>query len=205
MSDKMDDLDLQGMSYDIVEDKDNKPKAKNKKGNPHSVTMSVKESDPERAKLKAELFNKLWQLHSRRGIAKFKDTSEMSLLIENYFEDCAELGLRPTIRGLASALGTTYNTMNDWENGSRDAVLGSSCSVIIKNAKQFIAQYDELMAVEGIDNPILYMFRAKNYYGMQDKQDISITPRAGIQPELTMDEIRKKLEQDIPIDMDDED
>lgn len=163
-------------------------------GNHNSVAMSISEKDPEKAKLKADLFNKLYQLQSKRGIAKFNSTEEMQMLIESYFADCAEIGIRPTIRGLASALGTTYNTLNDWENGSRDGQLGSSCSVVVKKAKQFIAEYDELMAMEGLDNPILFMFRAKNYYGMSDKQEISVSNgNTALGDTLTPEEIRRSI------------
>lgn len=168
--------------------------------NPNPVIMSVKEDDPERAKVKADIFNRLWELQNRRGIAKFNDVEEMEIVIGNYFQDCAELKLRPTIRGLASALGTVWSTLNTWESGSRDAQLGSGCSLIIKKAKQFIAEYDEIMALEGVDNPVLYMFRSKNYYGMSDKQEITVTPNTQLESTKTVDEMYKEIEQDIPLD-----
>jgi len=161
--------------------------------NAKPVTMSIKEDDPEKAKQKADLFNKLYKLQSKRGIAKFSNAEEMQDLITDYFEQCAEIGLRPTIRGLASTLGTVYSTLNDWENGSRDATLGSSCSSIIKKAKQFIAEYDELMALEGLDNPILFMFRSKNYYGMKDIQEISVNPKSQLGDRVDVAEIESKV------------
>jgi len=164
--------------------------------NAKPVTMSIKEDDPEKAKQKAELFNKLYLLQSKRGIAKFSNAEQMQDLITYYFEQCADIGLRPTIRGLASTLGTVYSTLNDWENGSRDVSLGSSCSSIIKKAKQFIAEYDELMALEGLDNPILFMFRSKNYYGMKDIQEISVSPRSQLGATLSDEEIQQRIASD---------
>lgn len=161
--------------------------------NANPVTMSISESDPEKAKQKAEIFNKLYQLQSRRGIAKFDNAEEMQICITDYFEQCAEIGLRPTIRGLASTLGTTYTSLQEWENGSRDATLGSSCSLIIKKAKQFVAEYDEIMALEGLDNPILYMFRSKNYYGMKDAQEITFAPKNQLGDAVSPEEIQSKL------------
>lgn len=176
---------------EVVNDKkDGRGSGKHKRP---SVCMTIKDDDPERAKLKADIFNRLFELKQRRGIAKFNNTDEMELLIEDYFQDCAELGLRPTIRGLAGALGTSYNTLNDWENGSRDAQLGPSCSVIIKNAKQFIAEYDEVLALEGIDNPILFMFRSKNYYGMKDKTELEVAPKQQLIQEMTPEEIARRI------------
>lgn len=167
--------------------------------NTRPLNMSLDEPNNERAKKKAELFNRLYKLQSRRGIAKFNNIDEMQLLVDDYFSDCVELGLRPTIRGLATALGTGWNTLNDWENGSRDAQLGSGCSLLVKKAKQFIAEYDELMALEGLDNPVLFMFRSKNYYGLSDKQEITVTPNQQLQSSYTPDEILESIEQDIPL------
>lgn len=178
---------------EIVEEtvkKDGRGSGKHKRP---SVCMNVKEDDPERAKLKADIFNRLMMLRDRRGIAKFNNADEMEIVIEDYFQDCAELCLRPTIRGLAAALGTTYTSLSEWENGVRDAQLGSRCSLIIKNAKTFIAEYDEVLALEGIDNPILYMFRSKNYYGMKDKTEVELAPKNTLGDGLTVDEIARRI------------
>ena len=97
-------------------------------------------------------------------------------------------------------MGTTFQTLFDWENGSRDAALGSICSDTIKKAKGIIAQYDELMALEGLDNPVLYMFRSKNFFGLSDKQEITVTPRQAIEATQAPDQIAAQIEADIPLD-----
>jgi hypothetical protein len=105
---------------------------------------------------------------------------------------------------LAIALGTVYDTLNGWERGERDGQLGSSCSAIIKKAKQLIAEYDEIMALEGYDNPILFMFRAKNYYGMQDKQELTIASTSALGDQLSPEEIAKRVglpDPDEPVDV----
>lgn len=182
------------------------PKAKTKRNRDKSTyALSGKTGDPDKEEKKAELFRRLTALHLKQGIPKFNTVEEMSLLIEQYFIDCTEFKLRPTIRGLAIALGTVYETLNGWERGERDALLGSSCSAIIKKSKQLIAEYDEIMALEGHDNPILFMFRAKNYYGMQDKQELSIASSTQNGEQLTPDEIAKRValpDPDAPIDVD---
>jgi hypothetical protein len=167
-----------------------------------TYALSGKSKDPDKEAKKAELFKRLQQLHMKQGIAKFNSAEEMQLLIEQYFADCADLQLRPTVRGLALALGTVYETLNGWERGERDGQLGSQASAIIKKAKQLIAEYDEVMAMEGYDNPILFMFRAKNYYGMKDTQDIAITPTSALGQQLTPEEIARRIPQDIPVDVD---
>jgi hypothetical protein len=174
---------------------------KKTRGNP-AMTLSTAQDDSEKTKKKMEILAKLNEIEHRRGFAKFETTEQMQLMVENYFDDCQEMQIRPTIRGLASALGTVYSTLNDWERGSRDSQLGSQCSMIIKRAKQFISEYDELLALEGIDNPILFMFRAKNYYGMKDTQDIQVAPSNYQENRLTPEEIAKRIPRDIPVDID---
>lgn len=186
-------------------DKFEQPAVKGKRNRDKSTyALSGKSKDPDKEAKKAELFKRLTELHMKQGVAKFDSVDEMQLLIEQYFVDCSEFKLRPTIRGLAIALGTVYDTLNGWERGERDGQLGSSCSAIIKKAKQLIAEYDEIMALEGYDNPILFMFRAKNYYGMQDKQEVVIQGNQSLGESLTAEEIAKRAglpDPDAPIDV----
>ena len=188
--------------FDLLDTGENKPtEYKRSRGNPAMYQETTEESK-ERTRKKMLILSKLNELERRRGIPKFDDAEDMQMLIDNYFSDCVDLEIRPTIRGLASALGTTYNTLSGWENGERDGKLGNSCSLIIKKAKQFIAEFDEMLAMEGIDNAILFMFRAKNYYGMRDLQDIQLTANTQLQPTMSMQEIADKVAKDVVIDTD---
>jgi hypothetical protein len=47
---------------------------------------------------------------------------------------------------------------------------------MIKNAKQIIAGIDAKLAAEGKIPQVVYIFRAKNFYGMKDQQDVIVTP-----------------------------
>lgn len=88
-----------------------------------------------------------------------------------FFNHCIEVGERPTVEKYCMALGYARQTVNEWEHAS------DTRADIIKKAKEFIASYDASMAVSGKLNPVLYFFRAKNYYGMKDQTDITIEPR----------------------------
>lgn len=102
----------------------------------------------------------------------FNSPNEMIVLIETFFERCVEFRLYPTKRGMAMSLGTDYRTLVDWENGSR----GTQYAQILKNAGESIAEFDDQAALDGHINPILFIFRSKNYHGMRDVQDIVVTP-----------------------------
>jgi hypothetical protein len=56
------------------------------------------------------------------------------------------------------------------------------------------------MALEGYDNPILFMFRAKNYYGMQDKQEITVNGNKPLN-EIPLSEIEKRIPKNLPVDV----
>lgn len=102
----------------------------------------------------------------------FNSPDEMIILIEAFFERCVEFGLYPTKRGMAMALGTDFHTLQCWESGSR----GSQYATILKNVSESLAEFDDQAALDGHINPILYIFRSKNYHGMRDVQDVVITP-----------------------------
>lgn len=102
----------------------------------------------------------------------FNTPDEMALLLDTFFEKCFEFQIYPTKRGIALALGTDYKTLRDWENGIR----GEQYRSVLKRAGEVLAEFDESVAVSGNINPILYIFRSKNYHGMRDVQDVVITP-----------------------------
>ena len=78
-----------------------------------------------------------------------------------------------TVEKMCLALGYARTTVFDWENGRHCSLARSD---MIKKAKDLIATTDAEMAAEGKINPVVYIFRAKNYFGMKDQQDITIRP-----------------------------
>lgn len=46
----------------------------------------------------------------------------------------------------------------------------------MKEAKNFIASIEAELARDGEINGSVYQFRAKNYFGMVDKQEVVVTP-----------------------------
>lgn len=119
-----------------------------------------------------------------------------------YFEHCRDTGERPTIAGLACAVGCSTQTLSDWESGKTRAQLSSRRSGIIKKAKLLIQYFLEQIAVGNKIYPNVWIFYGKNYFGMKDVQDITITPNTGLDQEHTADEIAQKVLEDIPVDDD---
>jgi len=54
---------------------------------------------------------------------------------------------------------------------------------------------------EGKLNPVTYIFRSKNYYGMKDQQEHVITPNNPLGDATSPEEIKKRLDEGIPEDI----
>lgn len=122
-----------------------------------------------------------------------KTVQEVEQRISDYFNICTEEGILPTVEGLALSLGTTRNSINDWESGRHFPERGP----IIQQAKEFIALIDAQLVAQGALPAIPYIFRAKNYYGMSDKTEVQITKGESTYNES---EIKERLKHTIPID-----
>lgn len=102
-----------------------------------------------------------------------KNDEECAERLNDYFRQCNTEGQLPTIEDMALALGTTRTSLWEWENGQH---CSKDRSYMIKNAKQIIAGIDAKLAAEGKIPQVVYIFRAKNFYGMKDQQDVIVTP-----------------------------
>lgn len=100
----------------------------------------------------------------------------------DFFTGCSDSGELPTVEKMCLALGYARNTVWQWEQGVQ-------CSLermnLIKKAKELIATFEAEMVTEGKINPVTYIFRAKNYFGLKDTQDLVLTPNnpLGDQPD----------------------
>ena len=109
-----------------------------------------------------------------------KNQQEAEERTVKYIEETIARGLRPTVEGWALALGTTRASLWDWETGRRHGPVDAD---FIKKGKEMLASFDADMLNQGRLNPVSYIFRAKNYYGMKDQQDIVVTPKQEIDTE----------------------
>lgn len=107
------------------------------------------------------------------GVEKVKDEKDAVERIKEYFTHCAVDGKIPTVENLANCLGVTRVTLWQWETGEHNAPFDIN---LIKRAKHLIATYDAEMVSSGKLNPVVYIFRGKNYYGMKDQQEYVVTP-----------------------------
>jgi transcriptional regulator with XRE-family HTH domain len=146
---------------------------------------------------KAELSARQKQLKVIYDLPKIDldDDTAVSDRIDYYFTYSAEQGIKPSVEGLALAIGVSRSTLWDWENGRRRAELSDSRADIIKKAKDYIAFLMSDAALENKIFPVTWIFYAKNYFGMKDSQDINIIPNNQDNNTIPFDDLKKLADQ----------
>lgn len=102
-----------------------------------------------------------------------KDDEECRQRLYDFFDTCERTGQLPTVEKMIMCLGVVRSTAWEWEQGNG---CSSTRASMIKKAKEFIASFESEMVTEGKINPVVYIFRAKNYFGMKDQQDVVLKP-----------------------------
>jgi hypothetical protein len=128
-----------------------------------------------------------------------KTDDECAVRLEEFFTTCFARGEIPTVEKMCLALGYGRTTVWEWE---AQASRGNTRANMIKKAKELLASFDAQMVTEGKINPVVYIFRAKNYFGLQDKQEYVLTPNNPLGDITNPAEIQKKLEAGIVDDND---
>lgn len=122
-----------------------------------------------------------------------KDDTELTQRLVDFFHYYAnnDVGI-PTVEKMCLWLGTTRDVLYDWQNGSK----GSARADIVKNAKQILAAIDADLVLNGHINPVAYIFRAKNYYGLKDQQDVVVQAKNIFGDGVSREEIERRLMED---------
>ena len=122
---------------------------------------------------------------------KVKSDEELIARLDDYFVRCAENNQIPTVEEMCLSTGYTYWTCYDWETGKNKG-FSSETSQIIKKAKEMLKTFDAKLVISGKLNFLAYCFRAKNYYGMVDKQEMVVTPNVQNDSDYNAEDIRAR-------------
>lgn len=122
---------------------------------------------------------------------RVKSDEELTGRFDAYFNRCAQTGQTPTVEELYLSSGYSISTVEDWYYG-RNKGFSPETSSIIKKAKSFMRTFDAKLVVAGKLNFLAYCFRAKNYYGMVDKQEVVLTPNQPQIEGLTPEQLQQK-------------
>lgn len=165
---------------------DNKPtRGRGGKANFPSAKVAV-ETEEDRQLVSKLLFEVLTEYKQPR----VKSDEELAQRINDYFMRCATSGQVPTVEEMAMSTGYSIKTVWDWENGKNKG-FSPMTSEIIKKAKDTLKTFDAKLVISGKLNFLAYCFRAKNYYGMVDKQELVVAPTQP-QEEYSVEDIKKR-------------
>ncbi len=128
---------------------------------------------------------------------KVKSDEELAERLNDYFARCAKNGQIPTVEEMCLSTGYSYATCYDWETGRRKG-FSSETANIIKKAKEMLKTFDAKLVIAGKLNFLAYCFRAKNYYGMVDKQEMVVTPNMNNDSDYSAEDIRARYLSDSP-------
>lgn len=150
------------------------------------------ETDEDRALVSQLLSEALTEYRQPR----VKSDEELAKRIDDYFCRCAQHGQVPTVEEMSLSTGYSISTVMDWEIG-RNKGFSPKTSMIIKKAKGYLQTFDAKLVIAGKMNFLAYCFRAKNYYGMKDQQEVMLTPNNPLGEATSPEELRRKYLEDV--------
>lgn len=127
----------------------------------------------------------MWDL----PIIDISDIKQVEERILWYFNYCIKEDMKPTVSGLAMALGVDRKTLYDWSRGN---VRGVTHSPIVKKAMDALQILWEDYMQNGKINPVSGIFLGKNHFGYTDKQEIVVEPKNPLGEAENPDDIKAK-------------
>ena len=106
------------------------------------------------------------------GKTKAQTARELEDRFDDYLQACSDAGLPPVVEGLVLISG--YPRTSFWEIAQ--GIHHPELTNTVKTAKDYIQNYDAMMATMNKVNAAVYCFRAKNFYDMKDVQEIKAGP-----------------------------
>lgn len=123
---------------------------------------------------------------------KVRNDEELSARLDDYFARCAVNGQVPTVEEAFLSVGYDVDWEHRVENGMNPG-FSDRTKQILRKAKQFLKTFDAKLVISGKMNFLAYCFRAKNYYGMSDKTELTVSPGV-MDDQLSVDDIAKRYE-----------
>lgn len=124
----------------------------------------------------------------------FKSVEWVEEQLVGFFELCERTNTVPTIVNLALYLGVHRDTIYAHANDKN-----SPYSDILSNCITYFHSVMENGVLAGKINPVTYIFLGKNYFGLKDAKDITVTPTSNssqINSSDTMEAIQKQIEEE---------
>jgi hypothetical protein len=118
--------------------------------------------------------------------------------LAEYFKIYGEADLKPTVAGMAMALGVNRRLLwaiaNDQPTGGNGYKLNlpEESTDLVKKAYEMLEMSMEAYANAGKINPVMAIFMLKNHWNYQDKTEYVLTPNQQQVTDYNADEISKR-------------
>ena len=124
-----------------------------------------------------------------------KTDEEIQERIKFYFSDCHNAGVRPTLEGCSLAIGITVQTFKNWADKESKSELDRY--ELAKRVRTVLAYFDAELFMNGKLNPVAYIFRSKNFYGMKDQTETIVKKEDPLGEMKTESDIMKIIDVDV--------
>lgn len=94
------------------------------------------------------------------------DPMQIAERIDDYFQRCLDMKLKPTKTGLINSLGVSTSTWANWQNGKSGS---RTIQLLVESANGILEEMWEQYMLNGKVNPVAGIFIGNNQFGYQQR------------------------------------
>lgn len=151
-------------------------------------------SDPNVKEFMAEMNERAFGKKGRGRPPAFSSIEQLEDDLDDYIDLCRRTNTTPTVASVGLWLDCDRDTIYNHANNPNSIYFGT-CKKIISMCHVAL----ENRAIGNGMNSVLYMFLGKNYFGLKDDKNITVTPATSgstTNSQETMDAIQKQIEEE---------
>ena len=150
-------------------------------------------SDPNTIKFTDALIKRSFNSTGIGRPYSFESVEQLESDINEFIKLCYETSTIPTVSSSAMWLGVNRDTLYEHANNSNSPFSGT-CKKLINVCQISL----ENGAIKNKVNSVLYMFLGKNYFGLKDDKNITVSAQQGtnVNSQETAEALRKQLEEE---------
>lgn len=123
------------------------------------------------------------------------DPKQVEARIFEYFNICGKNDMKPSMAGMALAIGVSRSTLWNWSVGD---TRGNTHLDSIKKAVQMLDSQMVDYMQNGKINPVSGIFLMKNNFGYKEQQEVVVTPSSPLGEQTDPEELRNRYIESLP-------
>lgn len=123
---------------------------------------------------------------------KITDPPSVKSRLAEFFQLYAEYDMKPTVAGMAMALGIDRRRLWEIKVGQYRGELPPEVGDSVKRAYRVLENMWETYMNSGKINPVSGIFLGKNNYGYQDRSEYIVTPNAQSESQFSAEDIARR-------------